>query len=74
MGPGSLSDQLVPHLAWEGQIDQRVAVNVAELTLPESELDPAEAVRCALDLRPRHHRFGYPFSDVDAFGHRYYPK
>lgn len=42
----SLGDEFVPHLAREGQVDERVAVEVAKLALSEAELDPAEAVRC----------------------------
>jgi hypothetical protein len=46
-----LGDEFVPHLAREGQVDERVAVEVAKLALYEAEVDPAEAVRCALDAR-----------------------
>jgi hypothetical protein len=64
-----LGDEFVPHLAREGQVDERVAVEVAKLALSEAELDPAEAVRCALDARPRHHRRGNSPTDADALAH-----
>jgi hypothetical protein len=51
----SFCDEFVPHLAREGQVDERVAVEMAELALPEAELGPAEAGRCRARRPPRHH-------------------
>lgn len=38
-------DQLLAHFHWKRQIGQAAAVQVAELTAPEAELDAAESVR-----------------------------
>ena len=53
-------DQLVPHPARERKIRDPVPMEVAELTSPQPELDPAETVRADLDPRPGGDRVGDP--------------
>jgi hypothetical protein len=42
-------------MSFSKYIDECLAVEVAELALPEPGLDPAEAMRGALDAGPRHY-------------------
>jgi hypothetical protein len=72
VGPrSSCGDELVSYLARERQVGERVAVEMAELPLPEPEVGPAEAMRGPLDPWPRHHRCGDPLANAEFFVQRY---
>ena len=53
MGPGAAGgDQLVTDAPWKRQIGDPIAVEVAKLAAPETELDPSKTVWSYLDAVP----------------------
>jgi len=63
----TLGDQFVAHAPREWKIGDAVAVEMAELTAPEPELDAPEPVRRRLHAWPRLHEGGYLFTCVHGY-------